>query len=45
MFLAVGFLVLVLIMGGFALFFGKGVFRQLSSIRRLWREENEHGWR
>jgi HAMP domain-containing protein len=45
MLLAFGFLFLVLVIGGLALFLAKGLFRQLSSIRRLWREENQHGWR
>ena len=45
MLLAVGLLFLVLIIGGLALFLAKGLFRQLSSMRRLWHEENEHGWR
>ncbi len=45
MLLAVGFLFLVLIIGGLALFLAKGLLQKLSSIRRLWREENEHGWR
>jgi len=45
MLLAVGFVFLVLVIGGLALFLAKGLYGQLSSIRRLWREENDHGWR
>ena len=45
MLLAVGFVFLVLVIGGIALLLAKGLLRQLSSVRRLWREENQHGWR
>jgi len=45
MLLAVGFVFLVVVIGGLALFLAKGLLRQLSSIQRLWREENQHGWR